>query len=100
MFSEIEREWLAVVGEALRDEQTFIMQQFESSVRDGQTRRTSDLADDRRRLQRQLSGMDNTERLLAAAKRTRDGVETSVVQLRNALRQQLAATSGTARRPA
>ena len=100
MFSEIEREWLAMVGEALRDEQTYFMQQFEAAVREGQARRTIEVADDRRRLQRQLSGMDNSDRLLTAAKRTRDAVETSAAQLRTTLRQQLMAASATARRPA
>ena len=53
-----------------------------------------------RRLQRQLSGMDNTDKLLAATKRTRDTVETGAAQLRTALRVQLAGAGGPgARRP-
>ena len=80
--------------------QTLFMQQFESAVREGQARRTSDLTDDKRRLQRQLSGMDASDRLLAAAKRTRDTVEASAAQLRSSIRQQLAALGGGARRPA
>ena len=101
MFSEVEREWLAIVSEALRDEQVFIMQQFENSVREGQSRRVSEVAEDRRRLQRQIAGMENSDRLLTAAKRTRDLVETSVSQQRSALRQQLASLTTTAtRRPA
>ena len=101
IFADVEREWMALVGEALRDEQTFYLQQFESSVREGQSRRANELADDKRRLQRQLSGMDNTDKLLAATKRTRDAVETGATQLRTALRVQLAGAGGPgARRPA
>ena len=101
IFADVEREWMALVGEALRDEQTFYLQQFESSVREGQSRRTNELADDKRRLQRQLSGMDNTDKLLAATKRTRDAVESATAQLRTALRVQLAGPVGSGvRRPA
>ena len=101
IFADVEREWMALVGEALRDEQTFYLQQFESSVREGQSRRANELADDKRRLQRQLSGMDSTDKVLAATRRTRDTVETAVTQLRAALRVQLAGAGGaSARRPA
>lgn len=100
IFGEVEREWLAAVGEALRDEQTLYLSLFEAAVREGQTQRTSELAEDRRRLQRQMSAMDNSDRLLTAAKRTRDAVEASVTQLRNTLRQQLTAINAASRRPA
>jgi hypothetical protein len=98
MFAEVEREWMQMVSEALRDEQASFMQQFEVAVRESQLRSSDDLADDRRRLQRQLSGLEGTDRLLATAKRTRDTVENSAGQLRHSLRQQLAALGQPARR--
>jgi hypothetical protein len=101
-FTEIEREWVGLVAEALKDEQLFIMQQFESAVREGQNRRTGDMAEEKRRMQRQMQGLDNTDKLLAAAKRTRDTIVNALGQLKTSMRQQLTAqpTAGAgARRP-
>ena len=98
IFGEVEREWLAAIGEVLRDEQTHYLSLFENAVREGQAQRTSEVTEDRRRLQRQVGAMDTSDRMLAAAKRTRDAAETSVMQLRNTLRQQLTAVTTAARK--
>lgn len=87
MFAEAERGWMSAMSDALREEQSSVLIQFETAVREGVTRRTMQLAEDRRRVQRQLQGLENTDRQLAAARRTRDTVVSGIDQMRGALRQ-------------
>lgn len=87
MFAEVERGWFSAVGDALREEQSRVAIQFESAMREAQLRRNETVQEDRRRLQRQLQALENTDRQLAAARRGRDASVNSAAQLRGALRQ-------------
>lgn len=90
MFSEAERGWTSAISDALRDEQQTVLLQFEAAMREGQTRRSGEMTEERGRLQRGLEGLQHADGQLAVSGRTRDAVLNGAAQLRGGLRQLVA----------
>lgn len=90
MFSEAERGWTSAISDALRDEQSTVLLQFEAAIREGQSRRNSDITDEKSRLQRAMEGLQHAEGQLSVSSRTRDTVLNGAAQLRGGLRQLIA----------
>jgi hypothetical protein len=90
MFSEAERGWTSAISDALRDEQQTVLLQFEAAMREGQTRHSADMTEERGRLQRGLEGLQHADGQLAVSGRTRDSVLNGAAQLRGGLRQLVA----------
>ena len=92
IFSEAERGWTSAISDALRDEQATVLLQFEAAVREGQSRKNSEVAEERGRVQRAMEGLQHAEGQLSVSGRTRDSVLNAGAQLRGALRQLIAAS--------
>lgn len=92
IFSEAERGLTSAISDALRDEQATVLLQFEAAVREGQSRRNSEMSDERGRVQRAMEGLQRDEGQLAVSTRTRDAVVNAGAQLRGSLRHLIAAT--------
>jgi hypothetical protein len=92
IFSEAERGWTSAISDALRDEQATVLLQFEAAVREGQSRRNSEMAEERSRVQRAMEGLQHAEGQLSVSAKTRDSVLNAGAQLRGALRQLIAAS--------
>lgn len=92
IFSEAERGWTSAISDALRDEQATVLLQFEAAVREGQSRRNTEMTEERGRVQRAMEGLQHAEGQLSVSARTRDGVLNAGAQLRGALRQLIAAS--------
>jgi hypothetical protein len=90
IFSEAERGWTTAISDALRDEQSMVLLQFEAAMREGQSRRNVELTDERGRVQRALEGLQHADGQLIASGRTRDAVLNGAAQLRGGLRQLVA----------
>lgn len=95
MFSEAERGWTSAISDALRDEQSTVLLQFEAATREGQSRRNAEMTDERGRLQRGLEGLQHAEGQLTVSGRTRDAVLNGAAQLRGGLRQLIAGRAAT-----
>lgn len=92
IFSEAERGWTSAISDALRDEQATVSLQFEAATREGQSRRNSEMTEERGRVQRAMEGLQHAEGQLSVSGKTRDGVLNAAAQLRGALRQLIAAS--------
>jgi len=90
IFSEAERGWTTAISDALRDEQSMVLLQFEAAMREGQSRRNVELTDERGRVQRALEGLQHADGQLIASGRTRDAVLNGAAQLRGGLCQLVA----------
>ena len=95
IFSEAERGWTSAISDALRDEQATVLLQFEAAIREGQSRRNTEVAEERSRVQRAMEGLQHAEGQLSVSARTRDSVLNAGAQLRGALRQLIAASRAT-----
>jgi hypothetical protein len=94
IFSEAERGWTSAISDALRDEQATALLQFEAAMREGQTRRNSEMTEERGRVQRAMEGLQHAEGQLSVSARTRDAVLNGAAQLRGGLRQLISASRG------
>lgn len=92
IFSEAERGWTSAISDALRDEQATVLLQFEAAVREGQSRKNTEMTEERGRVQRAMEGLQHAEGQLQVSGKTRDGVLNAAAQLRGALRLLIAAS--------
>jgi hypothetical protein len=92
IFSEAERGWTSAISDALRDEQATVLLQFEAAVREGQSRKNTEMNEERSRVQRAMEGLQHAEGQLSVSAKTRDAVLNAGAQLRGALRQLIAAS--------
>jgi hypothetical protein len=99
MFTELQRGWTSVVAQHLSDQVPIVVGHVESTLRDSAGRRGDQAAEERQRLQRQLQGLETSERRLLAAAKGRDLVATAVAQLRGELRQLFVGAVKAAPRP-
>ena len=86
IFSEAERGWTSAISDALRDEQATVLLQFEAAVREGQSRKNTEMTEERGRVQRAMEGLQHAEGQLSVSGKTRDAVLNAAAQLRGALR--------------
>jgi hypothetical protein len=92
IFSEAERGWTSAISDALRDEQATVLLQFEAAVREGQSRKNTEMTEERGRVQRAMEGLQHAEGQLSVSGKTRDAVLNAAAQLRGALRLLIAAS--------
>lgn len=92
IFSEAERGWTSAISDALRDEQATVLLQFEAAVREGQSRKNTEISEERSRVQRAMEGLQHAEGQLSVSAKTRDSVLNAGAQLRGALRQLISAS--------
>lgn len=87
VFAELERGWLSLLTDHLKGQLTSVLAQVDGAVREAQAKKSTEAADEKRRVQRQIQSLEALERQLIAADKARDGVASSVAQLRGELRQ-------------
>ena len=99
MFSEVQRGWTATVAQHLSDQVPLVVGQVESALRESAGRRGEAASEDRQRLQRQLQGLETSERRLQSVSKARDLVANAVAQIRGELRQLFVSALKAAPRP-
>jgi hypothetical protein len=85
--NDVERAWPGVVNEYLKEQFAQLISQAEASARDSATRRNDELNEEKRRVQRQLQGLEGSERQLAGTAKRRDVFTSSASQFYGELRQ-------------
>jgi hypothetical protein len=91
IIADVQRAWLLVVTQHASDQVSAVLGQVEASVRDYFTRLSSEGAEERQRLQRQLQSFEAAERKLVAPSRARQVTAQALAQVRGELRQLIAA---------
>ena len=87
MMSEVERAWSAIVSDHLREQLAVAQRQLEEALRLAQARQSDEVAEDKRRLQRQLQSLEASERHVATIAKLREGQAKEIASLLGEARQ-------------
>ncbi len=87
LFSEIQKQWSAVLSQHLAEQLTLAQSQVESLLREP-GRRPAEAGLDKERAQRQVQQLDQAEKRLLAADKAREAVASAITQWRAELRRQ------------
>jgi hypothetical protein len=87
MCSDVQRAWGAMISQHLSDQSQAILGQIEFAIRTHQTQRANESVEEKQRLQRQLQGLENSERKLLMTAKSKDVVVSALSQVSGELRQ-------------
>src|SRR5687767_2604398 len=87
MVTEFERAWTSTLTDSLREQLAVAQRQADDALRAAQGRQASELADEKKRLQRQLQSLDATERQATTVAKSREVHAERIAALQGELRQ-------------
>jgi len=89
MLTEVQRAWTALLDQYLAEQQQDCIIAMENRIREHFARATSETAEERQRVQRQMQGLDTSERRLMPLLKNKDAISNAIAQMRGEFRQLL-----------
>jgi hypothetical protein len=87
IIGEVQRSFLVLINQHLAAQNQNVLSQMDSALRDFQNRTSAQALDEKQKLQRQLQGLDVSEKKLYPSLKSREVIGTMLAQLKGELRQ-------------